>query len=65
MQCIDTNYQKLIGRCFKLSDRYSTSLRPVALTVKLTRQHRLDTVKLKIWNRQKWQRENHNELQDN
>ena len=53
----------MIGRCFKLNDRYSTSLRPMALTVNLTRQQRLDTVKLKIWNHQKRQRENHNELQ--
>ena len=37
-----------------------------ALTIKLTRQQRrVDTVKLKIWNHQKRQRENNNELQDN
>ena len=52
---------KMIGRCFKLKDRYSTSLRPMALTVKLTRQQteqRLNTVKLKILNHQKRPREN-------
>ena len=55
----------MLGRSFKLNDRYSTSLRPMALTVKLTRQQRLDTVKLKICNHQERQRENHNEMQDN
>ena len=43
----------------------TTFLRPMALTVNLTREQRLDTVKLKIWNHQKRQRENHSELQDN
>ena len=51
----------MIGRCFKLDDRYSISLRPMALTAKLIRQQRVDTVKLKILNHQKRQRENHNE----
>ena len=37
----------------------------MALTVKWIHRQRLDTVKLKILNHQKRQRENHNELQDN
>ena len=37
----------------------------MALTVKWIREQRHDTVKLKIWNHQKRQRENHKELQDN
>ena len=38
----------MIGRCFKKNDECSTSLKPMALTVKLTRQQRrVDTVKLK------------------
>ena len=55
----------MIGRCFKWNDDCSTPLRPMALTVKLTRQQRLDMVKLRILNHQKRQRENHNNLQDN
>ena len=53
----------MIGRCFKLNDRYSTSLRPIVSKIDTSTMARQGETK--IWNHQKRQRDNHNELQDN
>ena len=65
MECMIQN-NKMIGRCFKLNDKYFTSLRPInGLDSKIDPSTKARHVKLKILNHQKRQRENHNELQGN
>ena len=56
--------KKMIGKCLNRTMTVQHFYIPMALTVKWIREQRVDTVKLKIWNHQKRQRENHNELQD-
>ena len=42
MQCMIQNNKKMIGRCFKSNDRYSTSLKPMTSTIKFERRNITD-----------------------